>query len=105
MKKPSKKPELKPLGDRVLLKPFRETEERKIGGVKFVLPESVSKEKSDRGKVVAVGEGRYIEGKLVPVRVKVGDIVLFSKYSYDEVKQGEEDFYLVKEENILAVIK
>lgn len=94
-----------PLGDRVLLKPFRETEDMQVGKIKIVLPESVSKEKSDRGKVVAVGEGRYDDGKLVPMKVKVGDTVLFSKYGYDEIEVDGEELYLVKQDNILAVIK
>lgn len=95
---------LKPLGDRVLIKPFKENEDKKIGKIKIVLPESVSKEKSDRGKIMAVGEGKWEDGKLKPMRVKVGDIVIFSKYGYDEVKEGEEELYLVREENVLAVI-
>jgi len=101
----STKTTIKPMADRVLIKPFRETEEMNVGKIKIVLPESVSKEKSDRGKVLAVGEGRFEDGKVVPMRVKVGDIVIFSKYGYDEVKQDGEDLYLVKEDNILAVIK
>lgn len=95
---------LKPLADRVLIKPFKENEDKKIGKIKIVLPESVSKEKSDRGRVVAVGEGKWEDGKLKPMRVKVGDIVIFSKYGYDEVKENEEELYLVREENVLAVI-
>lgn len=97
-----------PLGDRVLVKPFTEEDLRKAQGskaMKFILPESMTKEKSAQGKVLAVGEGKYIDGKLVPVRVKIGDTVLFSKYGYDEVEHGGEELYLLKEENILAVIK
>jgi chaperonin GroES len=105
MKKTNKSPKIIPLGDRVLLRPERETEEKKIGNIRIVLPESASKEKSDRGKVIAVGEGKYEDGKLVAPRVKVGDTVMFSKYGYDEIKVGDEELYLVKEDNILAVIK
>lgn len=95
-----------PLGDRVLVKPFTEADLRK-GKEKstFILPDSVSKEKSAQGKVFAVGEGKIMDGKLQPVRVKVGDTVFFSKYSYDEIEQDEEEFYLLKEENILAILK
>lgn len=103
--KKTKESKIVPLADRVLLRPFKETEEMQVGKIKIVLPESVSKEKSDRGKVVAVGEGRYEEGKLIAPRVKVGDVVIFSKYGYDEVKMDGDELYLVKEENILAVIK
>ncbi|MBX4195597.1 co-chaperone GroES [Candidatus Parcubacteria bacterium] len=105
MNRQIKKLKIVPMGDRVLLRPERETEEKRIGSVRIVLPESVSKEKSDRGKVVAVGEGRFEDGKLVPMRVKVGDAVIFSKYGYDEVKLDGEELYLVKEDSILAVIK
>jgi chaperonin GroES len=105
MKKTNSKPKIVPLADRVLIRPFRETEEVNVGKVKIVLPESASKEKSDRGVVVAVGEGRFEEGKLIAPRMKVGDTVIFSKYGYDEVKLEDEELYLVKEDNILAIIK
>lgn len=103
--KKTKESKIIPVGDRVLIKPFRETQELNAGKIKIVLPESVSKEKSDRGKVVAVGEGRYEDGKLIAPRVKVGDTIVFSKYGYDEIKVDDEELYLLKEENILAVIK
>ncbi|MBX4189269.1 co-chaperone GroES [Candidatus Parcubacteria bacterium] len=101
----SKQTKIIPLGDRVLIRPFKEEEVKKVGNFKIILPESISKEKSDQGKVLAVGEGKMVDGKLQPVRVKVGDTVIFSKYGFDEVKQGEEDLYLLKEDNILAVVK
>ena len=96
-----------PLGDRVLVKPFTQGDLKKGGKNSFgiILPDSVSKEKSAQGKVLAVGEGKYFDGKLVPVKVKVGENVLFSKYSYDEVEHEGEELYLLREENILAVIK
>lgn len=95
-----------PLGDRVLVKPFTEEEVKgKKQSFGIILPDSVTKEKSAQGRVVAVGEGKYVEGKLLPPRVKVGDTVIFSKYSYDEIEHNEEEFYLLKEENLLAVIK
>ena len=95
-----------PLGDRVLIKPFTEADLRK-GQKKssFILPDSMTKEKSAQGKVLAVGEGKMVEGKLQSIRLKVGETVLFSKYSYDEVDQDGEELYLIKEENILAIIK
>lgn len=96
MKKTNQKVKVIPIGERVLLRPLSEEGDRTIGRIKIVMPESISKEKSDKGKVVAVGEGK---------RVKVGDTVIFSKYSYDEIKVNGEDLYLVKEENILAVIR
>ncbi|MEX2014000.1 MAG: co-chaperone GroES [Parcubacteria group bacterium] len=103
----SAKVQIKPFGDRVLVRPFTEDEVK--GGQKnhygIIIPDTVSKEKSAQGKILAVGEGKLIDGKLVPIRLKVGDIVVFSKYGYDEVEQGGEELYLLKEESILAVIK
>ena len=96
-----------PLSDRVLVKPFSENDARgeKKNDYGIIIPDTVAEEKSAQGRVVAVGEGKYVDGKLLPVRVKVGDTVFFSKYSYDEVEYKGEEFYLLKEENILAVIK
>lgn len=98
-----------PTGDRVLVKPFTEAALRQAQGKKpklnFVLPDSMTKEKSAQGKVVAVGEGKMVEGKLVKIRLNVGDTVLFSKYSYDEVELEGDSLYLLREENILAVVK
>jgi chaperonin GroES len=95
-----------PLGDRVLVNPF--TEEEIKGGEShygIVLPDSVTKEKSAQGKVLAVGEGKFVDGRLVPMQVKVGDKVIFSKYGYDEVEYEGKELYLLKEDSILAVIK
>lgn len=102
-KKPGKKVDIKPLGDRVLLEsPTRE--EKTKGGI--IIPEIVDQEKPEQGKVIAVGEGRVTDsGKIIPVKVKVGDKVVFSKYGYDEITVDSKAYYMLKEENILAVIK
>ena len=104
-----KKIEIKPFGDRILVRPFTEEALRQAQGQKpsfdIILPESVTKEKSAQGKVLAVGEGKWVDGKLVPVRIKVGDTVVFSKYGYDEIERDGEELYLLKEESILAIIK
>ena len=94
-----------PLGSRVLIRPFTKEELTSKNSFGIILPDSDSKEKSEQGLVLAVGPGELDEGKLVPVKVKVGDKVLFSKYGYDEISVGGDDLYLIKEENILAVIK
>ena len=96
-----------PLADRVLVKPFTQDEARGDNGDHYgiIIPDTISEEKSAQGRVVAVGKGKYVDGKLVPVQVRVGDKVLFSKYGYDEVEVEGEEFYLLKEDNILAVIK
>ena len=95
-----------PLGDRVLIKRAVESESEKNGKFGIIIPETVSKEKSEQGKIVAVGEGRRDEsGKLIPLSVKIGDLVIFSKYAYDEVKNGDQEYIMVNEENVLAIIK
>jgi len=101
------KAQIKPFGDRVLVRPFTEDEVKGSKGNHYgiIIPDTVSKEKSAQGKILAVGEGKWVEGKLVPIRLKVGDVVVFSKYGYDEVEKDGEELYLLKEDNILAVIK
>jgi len=95
-----------PLGDRVLLKLTDASESEKSNKFGIIIPETVSKEKPEQGKVVAVGDGRRDEsGKRIPLSVKVGDTVVFSKYNYDEVKHAGEEYIMVKEENILAIVK
>jgi len=92
---------LKPLSDHVVLEPFRE--EKKKGGI--ILPETVEKEKSEKGKVVAVGPGKIDkDGKRVPMEVKKGDVVLFSKYGPNEVKVDDKEYLIARQEDILAVI-
>lgn len=93
-----------PLGDRVLLKISEDKNASKTASGIFI-PDTVDKEKPEQGKVVAVGEGKYIDGKLIPLNVKIDDKVVFSKYGYDEIKVGEEEFLIIKEDNILAIIK
>jgi chaperonin GroES len=94
-----------PLGDRILIKPFTQDEmNTTVSGI--IIPDTVSKEKPEQGTVIAVGEGRWAEGgKRIPVGVKVGDKVVFSRYGYEEVKYEGEEFYILREENILAIIK
>lgn len=95
--------ELKPLGDRVIVKPL-EADEKTKGGI--VLPDT-AKEKPQEGKIVAVGKGKVLEnGNVHPPEVKVGDKVLYGKYSGSEVatKDGEE-LLIMREEDILAIIK
>ena len=101
------KAQIRPCSDRVLVRPFTEDEVKGSKGNHYgiIIPDTVSKEKSAQGKVLAVGEGKWVDGKLVPIRIKVGDVVIFSKYGYDEVEQDDEELYLLKEDNILAVIK
>lgn len=98
------KNKIRPLGDRVLVKPVSNDDHEKTKSGIFI-PDTVSKEKPEQGKIIAVGPGRIEDGKLVPIRVKVGDTVMFSKYGYDEIKIDEVEYFIIKEENILAIIK
>ena len=95
--------EIKPLGDRIVVKPL-EAENKSKGGI--VLPDS-AKEKPQEAKVVAVGKGKVLEnGTVQAPEVKVGDKVLFGKYSGNEIttKEGEE-LLILREDDILAIIK
>jgi chaperonin GroES len=101
----SNKTGIQPLGSRVLIKPFTKEELQTKNSFGIILPEKDSKEKSEQGMVVAVGKGDYVDGKLVPMTVKVGDKVAFSKYGYEEISMKGEDYFLIKEDSILAVLK
>ncbi|TGK09896.1 co-chaperone GroES [Leptospira fletcheri] len=92
---------IQPLGDRVLVEPKQEAEE-KIGSI-FV-PDT-AKEKPQEGKVVEVGSGRYEDGKLVPLEVKSGDVVLYGKYSGTEIKSDGKEYLIIRESDILAIVK
>jgi len=92
---------VQPLGDRVLLKPL-EAEDKTKGGI--ILPDT-AKEKPQEGEVIAAGKGKVEDGKTIALEVKVGDKVLYGKYSGTEIKVDGEDHLIVKEEDILAIIK
>src|SRR3989344_6999570 len=93
---------IKPLGDRVLVEPLSDEEREKTTKLGIVIPDTVEKEKSEKGKIINVGPGRMTdEGKLIPLSVKKGQIVVFSKYGPDEIKVGDKEYYIIKEENIL----
>ena len=93
---------LVPLGDRVVLKQLEAEETTKSG---IVLP-GQNKEKPQQAEVIAVGPGGVVDGKEVTMQVKVGDKVIFSKYSGTEVKLGEdEELIVVKQNDILAIIE
>jgi len=93
---------IRPLGDRIVVEPL-EAEEKTKGGI--ILPDS-AKEKPQEGKVVAVGKGKIGEdGKPVPMEIKVGDKVLYGKYSGTEITIGDKEYIILKEEDILAVVE
>jgi len=92
---------IKPLSDRVLLKPLVAEEKTKSG---IILPES-AQEKKQEAEVVAVGPGRVKDGKKTEMSVKVGDIVLYPKYSGDEIKLEGVEHTLIEEDKILAIVE
>ena len=92
---------IKPLGDRILIEPKQETEE-KIGSI--YVPDT-AKEKPQEGTVIAVGSGRHENGQHIAPEVKAGDKVLFGKYSGTEVKQDGKDYLIIREFDILAIIQ
>lgn len=93
---------IQPLHDKVVIKPLSESEVTASG---IVLPDSASKEKPMEGEVVAVGSGKRLDnGTLAPMSVKIGDKVLFTKYAPDEVEVDGEEYLVIDEDKILAVI-
>lgn len=92
---------LKPLNDRVILKQA-EAEETTKGGIILT---SQTKEKPQEAEVVAVGPGAVAEGKVMPMTVKVGDKVVYSKYAGTEVKYDGQDYIVVRESDILAIVE
>lgn len=94
---------IKPLTDRVVLEPISVEEKTKTG---IVLPETAEKEKPEQGKVIAVGPGRLgLKGQRLPMSVKKGDIVLFTKYGPSEVKINGKEYLIAREEDILAILE
>lgn len=99
----STKPKIIPLGDRVLVRALDAVIKTKSG---IIIPDTASKERPERGTVVAVGLGRTTdEGKVITPHVKIGDEILFSKYGPDEIKIDGEEYFILSESNILAIIK
>lgn len=93
---------LQPLGDRVLLKPIENKENRRGG---LIIPET-AKEKPQEGEIVACGKGKVNdEGKVLPMDVKPGDRVLYGKYSGNEIKLNDQDYLIMHQEDILGVLK
>ncbi len=89
-----------PYGDRVLVKPQAAEEKTSFG---IIIPDQ-AKEKPEQGVVVAVGEGKIAQdGKVIAMRVKVGDKIMFNKYGYEEIKVNGVEYYLVKEDSITYI--
>ncbi|KKR14546.1 MAG: 10 kDa chaperonin [Candidatus Falkowbacteria bacterium GW2011_GWA2_39_24] len=94
--------QLKPLSDHVIVKPMADETITKAG---IVLPEN-SQERPEKGEVVAVGSGRLLDnGQRAPLSVKVGDKIMFKKYSPDEIKVEGQDYLVIKESDIMLIIE
>ncbi|SRR3989338_7637160 len=95
-------PNLKPLNDHVIVKMI--TEEVSASGI--IIPETVDKDRPERGEVVAIGSGKMLDnGQRAPVDVKPGDKIVFKKYSPDEIKVGKEEFWVIRNDDIVAIIE
>ncbi|MEO6536567.1 MAG: co-chaperone GroES [Candidatus Paceibacterota bacterium] len=92
-----------PLADRVIVAPAVGGETSASG---IIIPDTARREKPEKGTVVAVGPGKYDDGVLVPMTVKVGDTVLFSPYGgFDEIKVDGQEYFVISESSILAILK
>ena len=94
---------IRPLQDRVIVKRLEEAVEKTKGGI--IIPDT-AKEKPQQGKVIAVGKGKVNEdGKVLPLDVKVGDRILFGKYSGSEVTLDNEEYLILREEDVLCILE
>ncbi len=94
---------IKPLADNILIEPIKGEERTKTG---ILLPQTAEKERPEQGRVIAVGPGKKTSsGKIIPMEVKVGDKVLFTKYGPNEIKIDEKEYLIAKQEDILAIIE
>ena len=96
------KNKIRPLADRVVVQPL-EIETKTAGGI--VIPDSADKDKPVRGTVLAIGTGRYVDGQIQPLQVKVGEKILFGKYAGTNVKLGDTEYLVMREEDIMGVIE
>jgi len=94
---------IKPLSDHILIEPMKKEERTKTG---ILLPDTAEKDRPEQGKVIAVGPGRKTSsGKIIPLDVKPGQKVLFTKYGPNEIKVEDKEYLIAKEEDILAIIE
>lgn len=93
---------IKPLSDHVVIEAITQENKTKAG---ILLPQTAEKERPEQGKVVAVGPGKMVLGKRVPLELKKGDVVLFTKYGPTELKVDSKEYLIAKEEDILAILE
>jgi len=94
-----------PLADRVVVRPLTEEELGTVSASGIIIPDSAKKEKPEQGIVIAAGPGKWDEDgeKRIPLEVKVGDKVVFSKYAHDDVKIDDQEYFIVGETSILGI--
>lgn len=92
-----------PLGEHVIVKAIEESKTTASG---IILPDTAEKEKPEKGEILAIGQGKLLDnGSRAPMSVKVGEKVIFKKYSPDEIKVDHQEYLVIKEEDIIAIIK
>tara|TARA_B100000508_G_scaffold67978_2_gene53053 strand:+ start:4517 stop:4840 length:324 start_codon:yes stop_codon:yes gene_type:complete len=96
---------IKPLGDRVIVRPLTDEESGSASASGIIIPDSAKQEKPEQGVVIATGPGKWDEDgeKRIPMETKVGDRVVFSKYGFDEVKFKDKEYFIVSENSILGI--
>ncbi len=93
---------VRPLYDRLVVEP-EAAESKSVGGI--VIPDTADKDKPMKGKVIAIGTGKYIDGKIHPLQVKIGDEVLFGKYAGTNIKLDNKEFLVMREEDVMGVLE
>jgi chaperonin GroES len=94
---------IKPLSDHILIEPITVEEKTKSG---ILLPDTAEKERPEQGRVIAVGPGKKTSaGKIIPMEIKTGDKVLFTKYGPNEIKVDNKEYLIARQEDILAIIE
>lgn len=101
----SEKSAIRPLADRVVVRPLTDEESGNVSSSGIIIPDTAKKDKPEQGVVIAVGGGKWSDskGERIPMDVKIGDRIVFSKYGYDEVKIDSEELFIVSESSILGV--
>jgi chaperonin GroES len=95
-------PKIRPLSDRIVVE-AKEIETKTAGGI--VIPDTADKDKPMQGTVIAIGNGKYVDGKIHPLQVKVGDKILFGKYAGTNFKLQEKEYLVMREEDIMGVME
>ena len=93
---------IKPIRDHILIESIKSEDQTKSG---ILLPDTAEKEKPEQGIVIAVGSGKIVEGKIMPLEVKPGDKVIFNKYGPADIKVEDKEYLIAREEDILAIIE